>query len=96
MVRLKPSAVKVQGSCCARAARAPRSLRRRTNPQAVAVRGEVGEPDVARVISDWTGIPLTKLVEAEVDKASGERRAAAPALLPALVMSYRQTRVAQL
>jgi ATP-dependent Clp protease ATP-binding subunit ClpA len=30
--------------------------------------GEVAESDIARVISDWTGIPLTKLVETEVDK----------------------------
>ncbi|KAF6253273.1 P-loop containing nucleoside triphosphate hydrolase protein [Scenedesmus sp. NREL 46B-D3] len=31
-------------------------------------RAEVGEPDVARIISAWTGIPLTKLVESEADK----------------------------
>jgi ATP-dependent Clp protease ATP-binding subunit ClpB len=31
-------------------------------------RAEVAEPDVARVVSKWTGIPLTKLVEAEADR----------------------------
>jgi hypothetical protein len=31
-------------------------------------RGTVDEPDIARVISTWTGIPLTKLVESELDK----------------------------
>jgi len=31
-------------------------------------RGEVTEADVARVISNWTGIPLTKLVESEVER----------------------------
>jgi hypothetical protein len=29
---------------------------------------QVAEADIARVISDWTGIPLTKLVETEADK----------------------------
>ncbi|KAL6756139.1 P-loop containing nucleoside triphosphate hydrolase protein [Haematococcus lacustris] len=31
-------------------------------------RGHVGEADIARVISSWTGIPLTKLVESELDR----------------------------
>ncbi len=31
-------------------------------------RGEVSESDIAGVISSWTGIPLTKLVESERDK----------------------------
>jgi len=31
-------------------------------------RAEVAEADVARVVSKWTGIPLTKLVEAEAGK----------------------------
>lgn len=31
-------------------------------------RGEVSESDIAGVISNWTGIPLTKLVESERDK----------------------------
>ncbi len=32
-----------------------------------AVGGEVGESDIASVISSWTGIPLTKLVASERD-----------------------------
>lgn len=38
---------------------------------AVTTRTQVTEADVARVISAWTGIPLTKLVESEVDKVGG-------------------------
>lgn len=34
---------------------------------------QAGEADVARVISDWTGIPLTKLVETEMDKVIGSQ-----------------------
>ncbi len=49
---------------------AGKGQRRRAVQAPVAPRGEVGEADIARVISDWTGIPLAKLVEAEVDKVS--------------------------
>jgi len=47
------------------------SLARRGGPKGRSLlvsHGEVTEADVARVISTWTGIPLTKLVESEVDK----------------------------
>jgi len=32
------------------------------------LRQEVGDEDIARVISEWTGIPLTKLLESETEK----------------------------
>lgn len=32
------------------------------------LRQEIDEEDIARVVSEWTGIPLTKLMEADVEK----------------------------
>lgn len=49
-----------------RATRAPGGVSARA--PGLAPRHEVVEADVARVISQWTGIPLTKLVESEADK----------------------------
>lgn len=43
--------------------------------------GEVTEPDVALVISAWTGIPLTKLVESEVDRVRTRFEGVEPATL---------------
>jgi ATP-dependent Clp protease ATP-binding subunit ClpB len=35
---------------------------------AMMLKEEVGEEDVAKVVSEWTGIPLTKLMEADAEK----------------------------
>ena len=40
---------------------------------------EVSEEDVAEVVARWTGIPVSKLMEGETEKAGPTRRAPSPA-----------------
>ena len=40
---------------------------------------EVDEEDVARIVSKWTGIPVSKMLEGEVQEAGHDGRASAPA-----------------
>ncbi|WIA41731.1 hypothetical protein OEZ86_009074 [Tetradesmus obliquus] len=54
-----------------RRAAGPKGSKGGSGSSAKMSRAEVGEPDVARIISAWTGIPLTKLVESEADKLLG-------------------------
>ncbi|MCX5714118.1 MAG: type VI secretion system ATPase TssH, partial [Candidatus Omnitrophica bacterium] len=35
---------------------------------AILLKEEVGDEDIARIVSEWTGVPLTKLIEADTEK----------------------------
>ncbi len=43
--------------------------------QAKLIKEEVDEEDIAEVVSRWTGVPVTKLLEGEMQKLLQPRRA---------------------